>query len=504
MMTRNATLALVPDRVRHFIDGQFVEDGPTWFNDLDPATNQPLTQVANGDAALIAGAADAAHHAYLTVWRDMPGRQRQRYLNRIADGILHDREALAALETLDTGIPIRQTRGQVERAAENFRFFAELSAQITGEVFPHPPHFQNHTVRQPIGVAALITPWNTPLMLATWKIAPCLAAGNTAVLKPAEWSPLTADRLAGIIQESGLPPGVFNVVHGLGETAGAALVAHHQIPLVSFTGETTTGQEIMRNGSQHLKRFSMELGGKSPVIIFDDADWERALDAVVYGMFTLNGERCTAGSRVVLHDSIAERFEEALAQRIRTLVVGDPFDLATELGPLIHPDHWQRVHHYVQLADEEGFTVAVGGHRPVALSHGNYLEGTLLTGVKPNMRVAQEEIFGPVLTVLRFRNEEEALTIANDVRYGLAAYIWTRDLERATRVSQSVEAGMVWLNSQNVRDLRVPFGGWKDSGIGREGGAHSFDFYMEWKTVHVALGTHSIPKMGGLAPCARD
>ncbi|MDA8204816.1 MAG: 5-carboxymethyl-2-hydroxymuconate semialdehyde dehydrogenase [Thermaerobacter sp.] len=497
-MTRQDTLELVPRRIRHFIDGQFVEDGAGWFDDLDPYTNQPLAEVAAGDAGVVARAVEAAHHAFASVWRPMPGKDRARYLERIADGIIRDREALAALETLDTGIPLRQTLGQIERAAENFRFFAEMATRVTGEAFPHPPHFHNYAVREPIGVAGLITPWNTPLMLATWKIAPCLASGDTAVLKPAEWSPLTAERLSRIIQDADLPSGVFNVVHGLGESAGAALVAHARVPLISFTGETTTGQEIMRNGSQHLKRFSMELGGKSPVIVFDDANWERALDAVIFGMFTLNGERCTAGSRVLVQDSIAERFEEALAQRIQAIVVGDPFDPDTELGPLIHPDHWQRVNDYVELADEEGFSVAVGGKRPKSWPQGNFFQATLLTQVEPHMRVAQEEIFGPVLTVLRFRDEDEALRAANDVRYGLAAYVWTRDMERAARVSHSVEAGMVWLNSQNVRDLRTPFGGSKWSGIGREGGMHSFDFYTEWKTVHMALGTHSIPKVGVL------
>ncbi len=495
-MTREETLKLVPDRVRHFINGQFVDSGPEWFEDFDPATHETLTKIASGDATIVEQAAQAAQQAFVQVWRDMPGRERARYLERIADGMVRDRVALASLETLDTGIPLKQTLGQIERAADNFRFFADMATRLTGESFPNPPHFQNYAVRQPIGTAGLITPWNTPLMLETWKIAPCLASGDTAVLKPAEWSPITADRLAHIIQEADLPPGVFNVVHGLGESAGAALVAHPAIPLISFTGETTTGQEIMRNGASQLKRFSMELGGKSPVMVFDDADFERAVDATLFGMFTLNGERCTAGSRVLVQDSVADRFEDALKSRIANIVVGDPFDLNTELGPLIHQDHWQRVKSYIDLAPSEGFRVAVGGERPSAFPRGNYLQATLLTGVTPGMRVAQEEIFGPVLAMLRFGDEEEAIRMANGVRYGLAAYVWTRDVSRANRVSQALEAGMVWLNSQNVRDLRTPFGGSKWSGIGREGGSHSFEFYTEWKTVHMALGTHPIPRVG--------
>ena len=495
-MTREETRKLVPERVRHFINGRFVDRGPEWFEDLDPSTSEPLTQIASGDSIAVEQAAQAAREAFSKVWRDMPGRERARYLESIADGMMADQEALASLETLDTGIPLKQTLGQIERAANNFRFFADMATRITGESFPNPPHFQNYAVRQPIGTAGLITPWNTPLMLETWKIAPCLASGDTAVLKPAEWSPLTADRLAHIIQEADLPQGVFNVVHGLGESAGAALVAHPSVSLISFTGETTTGQEIMRNGASQLKRFSMELGGKSPVVVFDDADFERALDATLYGMFTLNGERCTAGSRVLVQEGLADRFEMALRSRIAKIVVGDPFDLNTELGPLIHHEHWDRVKSYVDLASSEGFQVAVGGQRPPAFPRGNYFEATLLTEVKPEMRVAQEEIFGPVLAMMRFRDEEEAIRVANGVRYGLAAYVWTQDVSRANRVSQALEAGMVWLNSQNVRDLRTPFGGSKWSGIGREGGSHSFEFYMEWKTVHMALGTHPIPRVG--------
>lgn len=495
-MLRQQAQALVPSVVGHFINGAFVESGSSRFSDLDPSTNQPLTEVLDGDAKVVDQAVQAARHAYVTHWRTMPGKERARYLERIADGMMKDEEALALLETLDTGIPIRQTRGQIQRAAENFRFFAEMATRMTGETYPNPPHFHNYAIRQPIGVAGLITPWNTPLMLETWKIAPCLAAGDTAVLKPAEWSPLTAHRLSRIIQEADLPPGVFNMVQGLGETAGEALVAHPQVPLISFTGETVTGQLIMRNGAAMLKRFSMELGGKSPVIVFDDADLERALDATLYGMFTLNGERCTAGSRVIVDRRLLDDFQAALGQRIARVRVGDPFDDRTELGPLIHPDHLKRVMGYLDLADQEGFQVAVGGQRSPAHPRGNFLEATLLTDVQPSMRVAQEEIFGPVLAIMPFDDEDQALAIANQVRYGLAAYVWTRDVARATRVSEALEAGMVWLNSQNVRDLRTPFGGSKWSGIGREGGFYSFDFYSEWKTVHVALGTHAIPKVG--------
>ena len=481
-----------------YIGGQFVEaEGGGRFPTLNPATNRPITTVAEGGAADIDRAVSSALRAFReSPWARMPGGERAQYLHRVADLMLHDQEALALLETLDTGIPLSQTRGQVARAAENFRFFADMARHMTGETYPVEGRYLNYSLLQPVGVAGLITPWNTPLMLECWKIAPALAAGNTAVLKPAEWAPLTADRLAQIIQRAELPAGVFNVVHGYGERAGAALVAHPDVRLISFTGETETGREIMRNGAATLKRFSMELGGKSPVIVFSDADLEGALNAALFGMFTLNGERCTAGSRVLLEASIADEFEARLRERISAIRVGDPFLAETELGPLIHPDHHRRVSGYLDLARREGAEIAVGGGRPADRPEGNFLEATLVTRVTPGMRVEQEEIFGPVLTVLRFRDEAEAVRIANGVRYGLAAYVWTQDLARAHNVAAAMEAGMVWVNSPNVRDLRTPFGGAKDSGIGREGGHYSFEFYTERKAVQVALRPPSVPVIG--------
>jgi 5-carboxymethyl-2-hydroxymuconic-semialdehyde dehydrogenase len=345
-------------------------------------------------------------------------------------------------------------------------------------------------------VAGLITPWNTPFMLETWKVAPCLAFGNTCVLKPAEWSPLSADKLAAIIQEADLPPGVFNLVHGYGETAGAPLVAHPQVQVISFTGETVTGQAILRNGAATLKRCSMELGGKNPTLVFEDADLDRALDGAIFQLYSLNGERCTAGSRLLLQDTIYTDFIEGLADRVAHIRVGPPADPATEVGPLIHPDHWDKVNSYMDVARQEGATVLVGGGRPAALAKGNYFSPTLITNVHSRMRVAQEEIFGPVLVVLPFHDEAEAIHIANDVKYGLAGYVWTNNLARGHRVAGAIEAGMIWVNSHNVRDLRTPFGGAKASGLGREGDHHSFELYTELKAIHVAIGQHSIPRFG--------
>lgn len=485
--------------IQHFINNQFVSssDGKT-FDTLNPTTNQPITQVASGSSADIDRAVAAARTAFdRGPWPRMSADERGKYLRRIGTLIEQHADEIAEAEIEDTGIPISQIKkGAMPRAADNFYFFADMATKITGEVFPVEGKFMNYTVRRPIGVAGLITPWNTPFMLETWKVAPCLAAGNTCVLKPAEWSPLSADKLAHIIQEAELPPGIFNLVHGFGETAGASLVAHPQVQLISFTGETTTGKEIIKNGSSTLKRFSMELGGKSPTIVFEDANLDRALDGAIFQVYSLNGERCTAGSRLLVQQSIYDNFVSALEERVKNINVGDPRDSGTEVGPLIHPEHWQRVHAYMDIARQEGATITVGGDRPPGLKSGNYFAPTLITGVRNEMRVAQEEVFGPVLVVIPFKDDAEALRIANDIQYGLAAYVWTQNLTRGHRIAEQIESGLVWINSHNVRDLRTPFGGCKNSGIGREGGHYSFDFYTELTTIHVAMGEHPIPKMG--------
>lgn len=494
-----ATTATRKVLARHFINGEFVDGARGQvFDTLNPATNQVIGQVAEGTAEDIDAAVQAARRAFDNgPWRTMKAADRAKALRRVGDLIMRDQNLIADTEILDTGIPIAQIKhGQVPRAADNFYFFADMVTHLTGETYPVDSAFLNYSIMRPVGVAGLITPWNTPFMLETWKLAPCLASGCTCILKPAEWSPLSADRLAHIFQEADLPPGVVNIVHGFGETAGAPLVAHPAVQLISFTGETTTGQEIMRNGAATLKRFSFELGGKSPVVIFPDADLDRALDATVFGVYSLNGERCTAGSRALVHRSIHDDFVSALADRVRRVRIGEPGDPKTELGPLIHPDHWQRVRGYMDVARAEGAEVMVGGDRPAHLSQGNYFVATLITQVRNEMRIAQEEVFGPALTVIPFDDEAEAIRLANDVKYGLAAYVWTGDTARAHRVAHALEAGMVWVNSHNVRDLRTPFGGSKWSGIGREGGHFSFEFYCEMKAVHIALGKHPIPKMG--------
>jgi 5-carboxymethyl-2-hydroxymuconic-semialdehyde dehydrogenase len=333
-------------------------------------------------------------------------------------------------------------------------------------------------------------------MLSTWKIAPALASGCTVVHKPAEWSPYTAMILAEIIKEAGLPDGVMNVVHGFGETAGRSLTENKNIKAIAFVGESSTGSQIMKQGADSLKRVHFELGGKNPVIVFDDADIEKALDATIFMIFSLNGERCTSSSRLLVQESIKDEFVKKLCERIKKLKVGHPLDPETEIGPLIHEKHLKKVLSYFDLAGEEGATVKMGGKAFSINGAGNYVEPTLFTDVKNRMRVAQEEIFGPVLSVISFKDENHALEIANDTEYGLAAYLWTSDVGRSLRLSHQLDAGMIWINSENNRHLPSPFGGMKASGIGRDGGDYSFDFYMETKNICTAFGTHALPKLG--------
>jgi len=482
--------------IKLYINGEFVDaESLETFENISPFTNEVINAVASGDKVDIDRAVTAAKQAFKG-WSKLKVSDRLAYVYKIADLIDEHIEEIALLESFDTGLPISQTKKQVARSADNFRFYADMvKSRLVGDAYQVDNEYINYTVHKPVGVAGLITPWNAPFMLETWKVAPALATGNTVVLKPAEWSPLSANLLVEIIDKAGLPKGVFNVVHGFGETAGASLVAHPDVQLISFTGETKTGSEIMKNGADTLKRFSMELGGKSPLIVFEDADLDRALDAATWGIFSFNGERCTANSRVYLHESIAEEFIARLKERVDRIIVGDPMDAQTEVGPLIHKRHYENVKRYIEIAEEEGCKV-YAGQIPAQFSRGNYVAPTLLLNANNSMRVVQEEIFGPVMAVMTFKDEEEVIELANDVKYGLAAYVWTNDMKRGHWVSQAMESGMVWVNSQNVRDLRTPFGGSKYSGIGREGGYYAFEFYTETQVVHVAIGEQHIPQFG--------
>jgi len=481
--------------IRHWIGGASVDsaDGRT-FEVSDPVTNTPYAQAASGGPADIDRAVAAAKKAF-PGWAGLSHRERARILYRIADAVEARNERLALFESYDTGLPITQAKGQARRAAENFRYFADVIVALGEEAFRQGGEQFSYVVRTPVGVAGLITPWNTPFMLESWKLAPALAAGCALVLKPAEWTPLSASLWSEIFTEAGVPAGVVNIVHGIGEEAGQALVDHPDVPLLSFTGSTDTGRHIVRSSAQHLKTVSMELGGKSPVVVFADADLEAALDSVVFGVFSLNGERCTAGSRVLVERPLYEEFTRRLAERAERVVVGPPAEPATEVGALVHPEHYARVLNYVDIGKKEARLVA-GGARPAHLAEGNYLQPTVFADVERDARIFQEEIFGPVVAVAPFDDEAEAVELANSTQYGLAAYIWPSDLKRGHRVAHAVESGMVWINSHNVRDLRTPFGGVKASGVGREGGAHSIDFFTESKIVHVALGEVHTPRFG--------
>jgi len=488
----------LPAKLDHYIGGAPTAsaDGAT-FEVADPVTNQPYATVAAGGPKDVDRAVAAATAAFNHgPWPHLPGRARASILNAVADAIETRGPRIAELETFDTGLPITQARGQAARAAENFRFFADLAVTLHEDAFRAGGTQFSYVIRQPAGVAGLITPWNTPFMLETWKLAPALASGCTVVLKPAEWTPLSASLLPEIMAEAGLPDGVFNLVHGIGEVAGAALVAHPGVPRISFTGETTTGQTIMAAAAPHLKGLSMELGGKSPCVIFADADLDRAVDSALFGVFSLNGERCTAGSRILAERAIYDRLVNQLGARAANIRVGDPSDPATELGALVHPEHYARVLSYVQVGLDEGARLVAGGARPVGLPSGNYLAATVFADVAPSMRIFREEIFGPVVCVTPFDDEAEAIALANATSYGLAAYLWTSDLARAHRMAHAVESGMTWINSHNVRDLRTPFGGVKASGLGREGGPHSLDFYTESRIVHIPLGDTHVPRFG--------
>lgn len=480
----------------HYINGELgVPAGAETYTNVTPTDNSALGEVVAGSTADMNSACEAAQNAFAE-WRDLSGAERKKLLNHFADKIVERADEIALVESMDCGQPIRFMKQAAIRGAANFRFFADKAPEAQNGLALHQDEHTNYTMRTPIGPVGIITPWNTPFMLATWKIAPALAAGCTIVHKPAELTPLSAMLLAEIAKEAGIPAGVWNTVNGFGETVGKRLTEHPAIKAVALVGESATGSHIMRQGADTLKRMHFELGGKNPVIVFDDADFDRALDAVVFMIYSLNGQRCTSSSRLLIQNGIKDKFIAALEARVKNLRVGHPLDPDTEVGPLVHKDHFEKVMSYMDIANEDGVKTAVGGVRREDLGTGNYVAPTLFTEADNSMRVAREEIFGPVLTAIGFDTEEQAIEIANDSDYGLSGYIWTNNTSRAMRMAKWVEAGMLWVNSENNRNLPSPFGGIKMSGIGRDGGDYSFDFYMETKNVCIAHGTHKVPVLG--------
>ncbi|MGH6637188.1 MAG: 5-carboxymethyl-2-hydroxymuconate semialdehyde dehydrogenase [Polaromonas sp.] len=483
-------------QINHLINGKAVA-GSSYFDTINPATQEVLAEVAAGGEAEV-NAAVAAAKAAFPKWAALPAPQRARLIRKLGDLIAAHVPEIAQLETNDCGQVIAQTGKQlIPRAADNFYYFAEMCTRVDGHTYPTETHL-NYTLFHPVGVCALISPWNVPFMTATWKVAPCLAFGNTAVLKMSELSPLTAARLGELALEAGIPPGVLNIVHGYGQDAGEPLVKHPDVRAISFTGSTATGNRIVQQAG--LKKFSMELGGKSPFVIFDDADLDRALDAAVFMIFSNNGERCTAGSRILVQQSIYADFAQKFAERARRITVGDPLDEKTIIGPMISQGHLAKVRSYIALGTQEGATLLCGGLDapllPDRVKNGNYVLPTVFADVDNRMRIAQEEIFGPVACLIPFRDEADAISLANDIQYGLSSYVWTENIGKAHRVAAAVEAGMCFVNSQNVRDLRQPFGGTKASGTGREGGSWSYEVFCEPKNVAVSLGSHHIPHWG--------
>jgi aminomuconate-semialdehyde/2-hydroxymuconate-6-semialdehyde dehydrogenase len=479
-------------RVLNFIGGEFRPPcSGRYLPDLEPATGKAIAEIADSGPEDVDAAVAAASRAF-EPWRRTPAEERSRLLLRVADLIEENFDELARLESQDNGKPVALARRMdVPRAISNFRFFAtailhaETSAHMTDD------RALNYTLRQPLGVAGLISPWNLPLYLLTWKIAPAIAAGNSCVAKPSELTPLTADRLAALVAEAGVPPGVVNIVHGTGASAGRALTSHPKVPLISFTGGTKTGADVMAHAGPLFKKVSLELGGKNPNVVFADADLEQAVATSIQSSFANQGEICLCGSRLFVERPIYDEFLDRFLAETKKLRIGDPEDASTDVGALVSEAHRSKVEGYVALAREEGGEVLVGGRRPSGLPErvrdGYFLEPAVITGLDCGRRCMQEEIFGPVVTVTPFDTPEEAVAFANSTRYGLSASVWTRDLQKAHRVAAALDSGTVWVNTWLLRDLRVPFGGMKESGVGREGGFDSLAFFTEAKNVCVKL-----------------
>jgi len=480
-----------------FIDGQWVEaQSGKVFTTPNPSTGAPLATVAEGGREDIDKAVRAARKAFDGAWSTVAPRDRGRLLYKLAQLIEREAERLAELETADNGKPIRESRSiDLPQVVETFEYFAGWATKIEGETIPLPGAMFNYTLREPVGVCGQIIPWNFPLLMCAWKLAPALAAGNTCVLKPAEQTPVTAMELAKLIQEAGFPDGVVNIVPGYGETAGAALASHPGVDKIAFTGSTEVGKLIARAAADNLARVSLELGGKAPNIVFADADLDQAVDGAMMGIFFNQGQVCCAGSRLFVAETVRDKFLDRFQARAESLKVGDPLKPGTQMGPQVSEEQLDRITRYVAIGQQEGAKILTGGappRLPAPFEGGYFYRPTILTNVRNRMRVAQEEIFGPVTAVIPFRDENDLIRQANDTIYGLSAGIWTKNLSRAHRFAKAMKAGTVWINTYNMIHPAMPFGGYKQSGYGRELGKHALDLYTQVKSVWVDLSDKPI------------
>ena len=488
-------------RYQLFINGKFVDaqSGKT-FESISPHDRSLVAVCAEGDKADIDAAVKAARAAYNGTWANTPAGERAKLLLKVAELIDQRAMDIGHLESLDMGGPIMLTTGMAQLAAEVFRYWAGMATKIHGLTMPAmtPGEYLGYTLREPLGVVGGITPWNGPFIMAAWKTAPALACGNTVVLKPAEHTPMTAMELARIFAEAGLPEGVVNIVPGFGASAGAALAAHPDVDKIAFTGEHITGRLIVQASTTNLKTVTLELGGKSPHIIFDDIDVETAVTKALFGIYVNSGQVCAAGTRLLVQESMHDAFVARFIERARGIAIGNPTDYSTRMGPLVSEEQLRKVQRYVEIGKQEGATVRCGGGQPQAaeLANGFNLEPTLFTGATNKMQIAQEEIFGPVAAVIKFRDEDEAVQIGNDVIYGLAAGVQTMDLKRAHRMAKRLQAGTVWINTWHMIEPTAPFGGYKMSGYGRENGVAMVEHLTRLKQVWVDLNDFSMDFFG--------